>query len=331
MITLVEGVSQEVAFRKAQEKALRDWERFVFSRNQRLTGLMRETRGDILEVLASQTEWSQQHYQRLANDIRSAVEGRFGAISAASGDAAARAAAFARAAVDGPLQALGLAVGARTVGFIPEEELAVLAQYQFELIKGATEDMTRKIQTATLQSLMGGKPKQDLVKQIGSVVGPLKPAPPGSIFGAAEKRAHTIVRTELNRLHNTVTENRIDGLAEDYPGLGKKWIHRRSNYPRESHARLHGKVIYPAKGEFFELAGEKIKGPHDPKLPAAETINCHCMVVAVYDESQDTGEPRDETLPLLQPPRKPIKAMKTPQAPPAKGPRKRAKRKRRSK
>jgi hypothetical protein len=53
---------------------------------------------------------------------------------------------------------------------------------------------------------------------------------------------------------------------------------------------MHGKIIYPAEGEKFRLAGRySVSGPHDPILPAEHSINCHCMNVPIYSQSRGHG------------------------------------------
>lgn len=128
-------------------------------------------------------------------------------------------------------------------------------------------------------------------------------------FGVSARHAETIVRTEGKRLQNFGAQARIKDVGVKAQTLGiqmvKYWIHssgkggkagpvtlgatkrkgfakgkvRQGYEPRAHHKAMHG-VTVPAPDGLFELhnlktgEGWKITGPHDPKLPAEEVINC---------------------------------------------------------
>lgn len=195
--------------------------------------------------------------------------------------AATRASALALAGVDGPLEAIGVAV--RHVPFSPPvRRLAMIDEVAPSLIRDVTTQVHSGVQQIMSRVLLGGVTPSDARKLISALLpagGDLKP---GQIIPRVEVRARNIFRTEMNRVSSLVTEQRTSQLAERDPNVGLKWLHFPSNDPRENHAALHGEIIYPAKGEYFKVAGISVRSPHATELPAKEVINCHCKAVVTY-------------------------------------------------
>lgn len=189
--------------------------------------------------------------------------------------------ALALAGVDGPLEAIGQAV--KHVPFsLPVRHLALINAVAPSLIRDVTTQVHSAVQQIMNRVLMGGVPPNDARKLISALLpagGDLKP---GQIIPRAEVRARTIFRTEMNRVGSLVTEQRGTQLAERDPNVGLKWLHFPSNDPRENHAALHGEIIYPARGEYFKVAGISVRSPHATELPAKEVVSCHCKVVVTY-------------------------------------------------
>lgn len=237
--------------------------------------------------MAGVSEWQLQRLlevQRAAREAAAAMDARIVQLWTRQ---ATEVTSLALAGVESPLNALGLPVYSLPP-MILLRELEVLQIYVPDKIRYVTNDVHRRVQSLMQQAVLGGTDTRTIVKEIGRTVGPLpgRVAKPGALLDKAEERAYTILRTEMNRLHNLTAAARADEVAEKFPGIGKKWIHRPSRNPRASHAALDGKVIYPAKGEKFHLDGYEITGPHDPSLPAKHVVNCHCTVIAVYDADE---------------------------------------------
>ena len=57
----------------------------------------------------------------------------------------------------------------------------------------------------------------------------------------------------------------------------KKWSARMRN-TRDSHAALNGTEI-PESEKFRTIWGNELRYPGDPEAPAAEVINCHCVLI----------------------------------------------------
>ena len=162
--------------------------------------------------------------------------------------------------------------------FISEKKLDLLQKYSAEQIRGLTDNATRSISTEIDLAVLGQKSASEVIANIG------KNLDDPSIFGTVAKRAQVIFQTEVKRIQNISTHDRIIQAKQQVGDMGKKWIHSHVGVPRPGHLMLDG-VIIPAD-EQFELVGADgeiyyVDHPHDPDLPAGEVINCRCQIVPV--------------------------------------------------
>ena len=99
-------------------------------------------------------------------------------------------------------------------------------------------------------------------------------------------RARATAVTEMLRAHSVSQQEAImQSPATDR----KKWVHSgaHKNKPRENHVAMSGQIV--PKAEPFELTGRDggtyhPMYPRDPVLPAAETINCHCIHIPISND-----------------------------------------------
>jgi len=252
-----------------------------------LRGILQQYADSLDARMAGVSEWQLQHLkdlQRAAREASAAVDAQVAQLWRRQ---ATEMTSLAISGVEAPLNAIGLPIYSLPP-MVPIRELQVLQFYVPTEIKGVTDEVQRKVQALMQQATLGGIDTPTIVKAIGRTVGPLPGARarPGALIDKAEERAYNILRTEMNRLHNLTATKRTDELAEKFPGLGKKWLHRPSRNPRASHEALDGVIIFPAKGQKFQLDGYEIDGPHDTALPAKHVVNCHCGIVTVYDADE---------------------------------------------
>ena len=107
--------------------------------------------------------------------------------------------------------------------------------------------------------------------------------------------------TEILRAHSMAQEEAIQQCpASEF----KEWIHTggHKNKPRENHVRMNGQRV--PKNQNFKLIGADgitylADFPHDPALPAGETINCHCTHRGV-PSAEILGLPLEERKRLQQ-------------------------------
>ena len=94
------------------------------------------------------------------------------------------------------------------------------------------------------------------------------------------KRARTIARTET---HSAFSMGRHESVKETEPKY-KRWISDiYSGKTRDTHAALHGQRV-KFDEEFTTFNGDKIDYPLAPGTPAAESINCRCVITYEYGE-----------------------------------------------
>ncbi len=290
----------EIAFDKATRSAFSDWRKNETKVFQRIDDILKDYQTNILGDLGyGGSEWNlarAEEVKRAIADARRITDAR---IRNLWRDEANRAAALAFMKVDGPLAALGLPVEFIKAG-VSLPQLAVLQDYVPTLIQGVTYETQQRVTSLIQHAVLGGVDQREIMKKVGRSVGPLNTEmrPDHTIFSKTHVRARTIMRTEMNRLNNLAVTDRAKGLADHYPGVGLKWLHRSSPGQRTGHSALHGEIIYQANGDKFLLIGSdgtkyKVDGPHDPALPAEHSINCHCGTRVVYDSERGLKAAKD--------------------------------------
>jgi hypothetical protein len=85
--------------------------------------------------------------------------------------------------------------------------------------------------------------------------------------------AVTETRTAVNNLRLEYAKK----IGNETPGyrVTKTWIHNDiAKEPRQNHVKLNDKTL--SVDQEFRVAGQSASGPHDPRLPAEQVINCNC-------------------------------------------------------
>lgn len=163
--------------------------------------------------------------------------------------------------------------------YLSEQKLGFLQKYGAEHIKGLTEMARTKIASEIDLAVLGQKPQQDVINAIGKRLGD-----DASVFGSVQKRAEIITMTEVNRINQMATTDRLKQAAGQVTDLKKRWLHSHVGIPRPGHLMLHNVTIAP--DEQFELLGQDgkiylVDGPYDPILPVGEVVNCRCKIIGV--------------------------------------------------
>lgn len=129
------------------------------------------------------------------------------------------------------------------------------------MMTNTTKDKLNKI---IVQAQREGWSHKDLVKEIMS-----------SVENMSEYRASTIARTETSSSINQVSfkTSKASGMKE------KGWVHiGGKEMDRENHKVLNNKWI--KINEKWDLgSGIYAECPHDPDLPASETVRCSCLQI----------------------------------------------------
>jgi HK97 family phage portal protein len=151
-------------------------------------------------------------------------------------------------------------------------EPVVLEKYleaQMSLMQKVNASTAHALQLAAdkvLEAAVTGQTTTDLMNE-------LKTAFKG-VYNNTEARRALIARTETTRAMN-------GGRNEQMVALGaplKQWISIMDGNVRESHADLDGKIV--GQDEEFAFG---LRFPGDPAANVAETANCRCSVIPIFD------------------------------------------------
>lgn len=107
--------------------------------------------------------------------------------------------------------------------------------------------------------------------------------------GFGERRAMTIVRTEIGMLNNAVKDKAAHDWKEEVPGvsLAKMWVHRGAKVPRDWHVALDSTLV--REDEKFKVTNpengntEMMDRPHDMSASGENNVNCGCEVIYVSE------------------------------------------------
>ena len=165
---------------------------------------------------------------------------------------------------DGPIRTVGIYAA------IPEIDtaaLAILQGYSSDLVVGLSKSAVKKINTEITLGLMGQKSPYEVMGAVG------RNLKDKSIFKSIAHRAETIVRTEAGRVLEMAGQARKESAAKVVPGLQKQWFYGHSpKMPRLDHMAIDGQIRDVDKP--FNVGGETLMYPKDPRGSAKQTINC---------------------------------------------------------
>lgn len=240
---------------------------------------LEKTRQTIILAVAENGQITAQNSQLLKNTIEQILQTRGEAIRNELSENARRIFVKGIQMVDKVLSSEGIR---SAVPYLSELKLKILQDYHADLITDITQDAKSRIDRELTLSQLGQKSVDETIKAIGRNL--IKP----SIFKSVTKRAETIFKTETNRIGNLASSERIRQLQRQIPELQKTWVHSHIGIPRPGHLMLDG-VTIPTNEPFKLFGGDgKIyypNAPHDPILPAGETINCKCIVVGKINKN----------------------------------------------
>lgn len=177
--------------------------------------------------------------------------------------------------VDGVLKGHDIKV---VLPYLPETMLQKLQTFSADLVTRITDDARARIASEIRLGTLGEKPSTEVVKEIGqNLTDP-------SVFASIAVRARVIYETETRRIQNLAAAERMKQVVEQAPDLQKMWLHSHRGIPRPNHFDMDKKMV--GAGDSFKLMGRngveyEITGPHDPKLPAGEVVNCGCVLISV--------------------------------------------------
>jgi len=258
---------------------------------RRILGILDELQTRVVAEIASHPDIPGSQLPALKARIEQLMYQYQASLTTAVHDAQAQQYHAATDAAEQATQTAGLSSG---IVSISDAVLRVAQAHSASEIRGVTEQQLRAINRELSQAVLGGRTWPELLKNIGTNLnGP-------SVFGTMRTRVETIVRTESANIFNWTFQGRGNQLATQLPGLRKVWVHRHGMgtailpgakghkgvyTPRPAHLDLDGRSI-PWEQEFM-VNGWPAAGPHDPKLPAGEVVNCGCRLVMDFSQVED--------------------------------------------
>lgn len=256
----------ESAFGREVKAQLKRRARIVTDSQSEISALLKRALEQTLGVLADQpSDYQLWQLPQLVKEI--------GRVAGELGDAAVAAVASSATAawsagiglIDKPLAAAGAGIVA-LAPHINTRQLIAMRSF----LTDRMSDVSRKAASLINQELglvvIGAQSPFEAQTRIGSI-----------LKDATTNRAMTIVRTELQRVYSTASyESMAEAAAQGY-ALDKVWRRSSKAHPRPSHALADGQRR--RWDEPFMIGGHALMYPHDPKAPAAEIINCGCMMI----------------------------------------------------
>lgn len=163
------------------------------------------------------------------------------------------------------------------------------------LAQVVTQSTTTLVQAVTMQQMdalvvqlrtasLGEVPFQTAIRNVMGTLNSNRMASFGP-FRTVRQRAEAIVRTEVHRMYALADEIAYKQLDRDVPGTRYSWVQGWSLNPRETHAATAAETAANPIGpdELFNVGGYKARYPHDPLLPAKESVHCSCRKMPRFD------------------------------------------------
>jgi len=163
---------------------------------------------------------------------------------------------------------------------IDRKQLEFAQGWAGDLIQAESDSILRGVSREVRLSFAGGQTKEQLIQRVRThITKPLR-------FGTRRKRAETIVRTEVNRIHNAAAQSARMKMSAENVKVRKQWLHTGAGKtPRADHLALDGVTVDVDKP--FPYPGlpraQWPMYPLDPVLPAEASINCHCTTIEIFE------------------------------------------------
>jgi len=254
---------KERIFQGKVKQLIKNAERLEDAEVKKIIRLLNNARKEVAATVAS-TDWQAYYLPQMKSAVERAMQ-EFGAQYGMDLREAQR--SFWEQGIDRvdlPIREIGIYTA------IPEIDttaLSILQGFSADLVDGLTKDAIKKINQELTLGIMGQKSPYEVMGAVG------RNLKDKSVFKSIAARAETIVRTEAGRVLETAGQARKESAAKVVPGLMKEWYYGHSpKFPRLDHMIAAGqkrKVSEP-----YNVGGEELMYPKDPRGSAKNTINC---------------------------------------------------------
>lgn len=177
-------------------------------------------------------------------------------------------------------------VNVSTLPHIDTKALSIALMTSPDLITNIRQDIRDSVATQLRLAMLGQASPLDLMKALGTTTGK-------GVFASAFARGEAIYRTEVGRIFQTAAHARALQLEAQLPGWQKEWHAVHDSRTRFDHVKADGQRV--GVNEPFDIGGYKAQYPHDPNLPARESVNCRCISIPVRPE-WDFIRPQSDTV-----------------------------------
>lgn len=259
------------AFKKERTQRIKDKAIIQRATYAELLQLLTVAQDEIQSTLRnSPSEWQAWYLPQLQQTITRAMATFSAGATAVISQAAGKAWQAGLDLIDNPLAAGGINIA----GLLPEidtKQLAAMRTFMTDRMKDIGATVAARINGEMGLVMIGTQTPGDAISNVATI-----------IEKGGRGRAQTIVRTELGRAYATASHERQLQAATLLPGLKKQWRRSGKIHSRLAHDAVDGQ-IQPVDQPFI-VGGVPMMYPHDPKAPAAQTINCGCISLPFMDE-----------------------------------------------
>jgi len=295
----------------------------------RLKNLQTGLRQRLLAADGSLTDFRQFHLQALLGDVDRLIADATADLAKVAQASYERMANIGADHATDPLHAAQLQIHRALPGID-----SVLVQAAFgntvDLLTAPMQQFATDVKVSVRRVAMGGDNRFTEIQRLRDKIG-------GAGFAAAQFKAERIVRTEIGRVFNQATYDRLVALSKDFPFLRKGWRASKDNRTRlghrqaaETYARGSGIPVadrfaiqvHDERGKTVKTLGTAyLRYPIDPdatpagQLAASATIMCRCNSFVDFDMGEFaafTAAKGQTALTGLTPPSAPKPAPKLP-------------------
>ena len=169
---------------------------------------------------------------------------------------------------------------------IGTEALTVTKELAADLVKDISRTSSGEIMKQIQYGILAKKPQLDVMKALGTIIvnDAKRKLQPQLTFKTLTHRTMAIARTETGRVLAAGHYAQMERMAEEYDELRKFWMATfdKRGRPHHQHADLKTNPSHkgvPIKSnEMFSLGKYQGRMPHDPSLPASESVQCRCRL-----------------------------------------------------
>lgn len=280
---------------EVQRDRLRAERAAVEQLTRRLRTLKRELQG-VLSAAAS-TQFRRFTARTLIADIDEIVRDAQSGISSPLSSVFRRARSLGASAVDEAVLAARVVV--TSIPRLDPELVTASFELTADLLSEPMQQLRNRVVQGVRSAAVAGEAGFEQIRQLAANIGDVG-------LDAAEFRAERIVRTELSRVFNATTFERMSELSTSLPFLRKAWRHTRDSRTRLGHRQAgatytRGRGI-PIRDRFrvpvfresasrppVSLGTARLRFPVDPqaepagRIAAASTILCRCNAFVDFD------------------------------------------------